>query len=196
VSSWSLNTAAPKHVNIIYTQWKYEFWKEDNQLIEDHSEVTPDFLAILTSMNFISSRAVFAHLCTICLFRKDWWRMHALSYKNCTTIMLRFDSSTTGQVNLEMLNVSPTSALNSHPHTQAGLFIVYNFLCLAYVMTFNGWQGLTLDKTVLDLGCKVFAHGQIYTALSWICQWDDSCILFLEDKLNDDFNASNIVYKE
>jgi hypothetical protein len=27
---------------------KYEFRKEDNQLIEDHSEVTPDFLAILS----------------------------------------------------------------------------------------------------------------------------------------------------
>jgi len=27
---------------------KYEFRKEDSQLIEDHSEVTPDFLAILS----------------------------------------------------------------------------------------------------------------------------------------------------
>jgi len=151
------------------------------------------------SMNFISSRAVFAHLCAICLFRKDWWRTHALSYKNCITIMLRFDSSTTGQVNLEMLNVSSASALNSHPHAQAGLLNVHHLqfpLCLAYATTFNGCQGLTLDKTVLDLCCEVFAHGQLYTVLSQIHQWDDSCILFPEDKLNDYFNTLNVVYKE
>jgi hypothetical protein len=69
-------------------------------------------------------------------------------------------------------------------------------LCLAYATTFNCCQGLTLDKTVLDLRCKVFAHGQFYTALSRIRQRDDSCILFPEDKLNDDFNTSNVVYKE
>jgi hypothetical protein len=32
-------------------------------------------------------------------------------------------------------------------------------LHLAYATTFNGCQGLTLDKTVLNLCCKVFAHG-------------------------------------
>jgi len=113
--------------------------------------------------------------------------------------MLRFDSSTTGQVNLEMLNVSPTSASNSHPHAQAGLLNVHRLqfpLRLAYATTLNGCQGLTLDKTVLDLCCEISAHGQLYTALLRIRQRDDSCILFPEDKLSDDFNMSNVVYKE
>ena len=41
-------------------------------------------------------------------------------------------------------------------------------LQLTYASTFNGCQGLTLDKTVLDLWTEVFAHGQLYTALSRI----------------------------
>ncbi|KAG2335347.1 hypothetical protein BDR05DRAFT_832727, partial [Suillus weaverae] len=36
----------------------------------------------------------------------------------------------------------------------------------AYATTFNGSQGLTLEKTVLDLRTDSFAHGQLYTALS------------------------------
>ena len=39
-------------------------------------------------------------------------------------------------------------------------------LRLAYATTFNSSQDLTLDKTVLDLRIPVFAHGQLYTALS------------------------------
>jgi hypothetical protein len=84
--------------------------------------------------------------------------------------MLRFDSSTTGQVNLEMLNVSLASASNSPPHASWTVHRLQFPLRLAYAMTFNGCQGLTLDKTVLDLCCEVFTHGQLYTALSRICQ--------------------------
>ncbi|KAG2348131.1 hypothetical protein BDR05DRAFT_957769 [Suillus weaverae] len=36
----------------------------------------------------------------------------------------------------------------------------------AYATTFNGSQGLTLEKMVLDLRTDSFAHGQLYTALS------------------------------
>ena len=39
-------------------------------------------------------------------------------------------------------------------------------LKLAYVTTFNSCQGLTFDKVVIDGHCDVFAHGQLYTALS------------------------------
>ncbi|KAG2096015.1 hypothetical protein BD769DRAFT_1369636, partial [Suillus cothurnatus] len=41
-------------------------------------------------------------------------------------------------------------------------------LRVAYATTFNGCQGLTPDKTVLDLRRDVFAHGQLHTALSRI----------------------------
>src|SRR5882762_7771369 len=36
----------------------------------------------------------------------------------------------------------------------------------AYATTFNSCQGLTLNKIIVDLHNLVFAHGQLYTALS------------------------------
>ncbi|CAG8852494.1 12019_t:CDS:1, partial [Gigaspora margarita] len=39
-------------------------------------------------------------------------------------------------------------------------------LHLAYATTFNSCQELTLDCIVIDLHTHVFAHGQLYTALS------------------------------
>ncbi|KAG2139347.1 hypothetical protein DEU56DRAFT_735691 [Suillus clintonianus] len=69
-------------------------------------------------------------------------------------------------------------------------------LHLAYATPFNGCQGLTLDKTILDLRCNVFTHGQLYTALSRICQRQDSHILLPEDKTNVGSKMLNVVYKE
>lgn len=65
---------------------------------------------------------------------------------------------------------------------------------LAYSTTFNDSQELTLDKTVLDLHCKVFAHGQLYTALSWVRVREDSCILLQDEKY--DNCTTNVVYKD
>ncbi|KAI6020228.1 hypothetical protein BKA83DRAFT_4056712, partial [Pisolithus microcarpus] len=39
-------------------------------------------------------------------------------------------------------------------------------LRLAYATTFNGCQGLTLQRSVVDLCKDPFSHGQLYTALS------------------------------
>ena len=51
-------------------------------------------------------------------------------------------------------------------------------LRLAYATTLNSSQGLTLDQAVLDLQQRVFAHRQLYTALTWIRQWGDGRVLF------------------
>jgi ATP-dependent exoDNAse (exonuclease V) alpha subunit len=51
-------------------------------------------------------------------------------------------------------------------------------LRLAYATTFNSSQGLTLDRTVVDLQQGVFAHGQLYTALNRIRQRGDGRVLF------------------
>ena len=67
-------------------------------------------------------------------------------------------------------------------------------LCLAYATAFNGCQGLTLDKTVLNLRCEVFAHRQLYTALSRIRNRADSRVLFSED--HGEPLTTNVVYKE
>jgi ATP-dependent DNA helicase PIF1 len=42
-------------------------------------------------------------------------------------------------------------------------------LAPAYATTFNSCQGMTLDRIGIDLTRPVFSHGQLYTALSRIC---------------------------
>lgn len=67
-------------------------------------------------------------------------------------------------------------------------------LRLAYATTFNGCQGLTLDRTVLDLRTEVFAHGQLYTAVSRVRCRDHSRVLLSDS--NHDRTTANVVYRE
>jgi hypothetical protein len=53
-------------------------------------------------------------------------------------------------------------------------------LRLAYATTYHGCVGLTLDRTVIDLRTPVFAHGQLYTALSRVRHRDHSRALLPE----------------
>lgn len=64
-------------------------------------------------------------------------------------------------------------------------------LRLAYATTFNSCQGMTLDKVVIDLRTDVFAHGQLYTALSRIRAREDAFILKSPDK----DKVKNVVYQ-
>jgi hypothetical protein len=66
-------------------------------------------------------------------------------------------------------------------------------LHLAYACTFNGCVGLTLDKAVLDQRSPVFAHGQLYMALSRVQSRDDCRVLFNE---GDGPETENVVYRE
>jgi hypothetical protein len=66
-------------------------------------------------------------------------------------------------------------------------------LRLAYACTFNSCVGLTLDKTVVDQRTPVFAHGQLYTALSRVRTRADCRVFFNVGKGPD---AVNVVYKE
>lgn len=66
-------------------------------------------------------------------------------------------------------------------------------LRLAYACTFNSCVGLTLDKAVVDQRTAVFAHGQLYTALSRVRTRTD-CRLFFN--VGDGPDAVNVVYKE
>lgn len=54
-------------------------------------------------------------------------------------------------------------------------------LRLAYATTFNSCQGLTLDRVVVDLRTPVFAHGQLYTALSRTRRRND-CIALIDSE--------------
>jgi hypothetical protein len=65
-------------------------------------------------------------------------------------------------------------------------------LRLAYATTFNGCQGLTLDRVVLDLRTPVFAHGQLYTSLSRVRRREDARIFVGLEPQN--CSVPNIVY--
>ena len=68
-------------------------------------------------------------------------------------------------------------------------------LRLAYATTFNSSQGLTLDKTVVDLRTPVFAHGQLYTSLSRVRNRKDIRIVVNRES-NKQYSTTNIVYKD
>jgi hypothetical protein len=74
-------------------------------------------------------------------------------------------------------------------------------LRLAYATTFNSCQGLTLDRAVIDMRVPVFAHGQLYTALSRVRSRELLRCLF--DPPNPDGSAqddhlrvTNVVFKD
>ncbi|KIK34665.1 hypothetical protein CY34DRAFT_97558 [Suillus luteus UH-Slu-Lm8-n1] len=48
--------------------------------------------------------------------------------------------------------------------------------------TFNGCQGLTLERAVLDVRTDAFAHGQLYTVLLRVRNRDDIRALFSRTK--------------
>ena len=67
-------------------------------------------------------------------------------------------------------------------------------LRLSYATTFNGCQGLTLDRSVLDLRVDPFAHGQLYTALSRVTCRRNTITLFSES--NEEKSTANVVYRK
>ena len=74
-------------------------------------------------------------------------------------------------------------------------------LWLAYATTFNSCQGLTLDKAVLDTRIPVFAHGQLYNALSRVRTRDDLRFFTNVSVDSDEDNShvdklQNMVFKE
>ena len=61
-------------------------------------------------------------------------------------------------------------------------------------MTINKSQGQTLTRVGLDLENPVFAHGQLYVALSRVTDAQNLQVLFAPD--NHDKQTMNIVYRE
>jgi len=67
-------------------------------------------------------------------------------------------------------------------------------LRLAYATTFNSCQGLTLDRAIVDLTSPVFAHGQLYTALTRIRERGHGRALFASNNLLG--QTANVVSKD
>ena len=67
----------------------------------------------------------------------------------------------------------------------------------AYAMTFNKCQGQTLRKTLLDVREPVFAHGQLYVAMSRVEHFNSIALLTTKEDI-DHFKSPvvyNVVYK-
>ena len=69
---------------------------------------------------------------------------------------------------------------------------------LAFAMTINKAQGQTIPYMGLDLRNPVFAHGQLYVALSRVQSKKNIIILVKNDRVDNipSVYTKNIVYKE
>ena len=67
-------------------------------------------------------------------------------------------------------------------------------VCLAFVITINRAQGQSVKYVGVDLRIPVFAHGQLYVAMSCVTSKKNLKILLPHDNL--DSRTNNIVYNE
>ena len=87
--------------------------------------------------------------------------------------------------------------INCHFQPPSFNFVVHRKqipLALCYATTFNGCQGLTVQRLGLDLRRPVFSHGQLYSAMTRVPNAENVLIL----KYEDDYSTSttNIVWPE
>jgi hypothetical protein len=67
-------------------------------------------------------------------------------------------------------------------------------LALCYATSFNGCQGLTVQKLGLDLRRPVFSHGQLYSAMTRVPDADNVLILKYDGDTSK--TTTNIVWQE
>ncbi|KAJ6596692.1 hypothetical protein B0H10DRAFT_1800093 [Mycena sp. CBHHK59/15] len=67
-------------------------------------------------------------------------------------------------------------------------------LALCYATSFNGCQGLTVQKLGLDLCRPVFSHGQLYSAMTRVP--DANNVLILKYEGDSSTCTTNIVWEE
>ena len=67
-------------------------------------------------------------------------------------------------------------------------------LVLSYAVTFNGCQGLTVQKLVLDLRSPVLSNGQLYCAMTRVPTAVD--VMVLKGEGDGSTLTTNIVWKE
>ena len=166
---------------------------------EEDAEIDYDFLGLL-SHNGIPPHILRLKEGSICSIMRNL-SMHKGLVKNARVIVnklhtrfveVRIIDNRSGE--LGRTHLIPRIRFEfSAPHSSWTVVRIQVPLRLAYACTFNGCVGLTFAKTVLDLRNPVFAHGQLYTALSCVRRRTDSCI-FLPDQA--DKNTVNVVYKE
>lgn len=134
--------------------------KEADQVPPDAPRQTPDYLAMLTHPNTKSEcdmRSATKHVSGKGLVRNACVRITALHFR-----FIEVQIPQTREIH-RLLRIT----FSFNPPRSSWTVNRRQFpLPPAYATAFNGSQGLTLRRAVLDLRTDVFAHGQLYTALS------------------------------
>jgi hypothetical protein len=116
--------------------------------------------------------------------------IHALHQCFIKVRLLDHNYNTLGQI-----HCIPHILFSFNPPYSSWTIMHHQFpLQLAYAATFNSCLGLTLDRAVLDLRTPVFAHGQLYTALSQVRHSEHCKILLAPDNIEK--ITSNVVYEK
>ena len=174
--------------------------KEDSDHDEDRPDFTPDYLALLTHNGIPSHELLLKEGC-ICSLMCNMSVPKGL-VKNARVVVERLHRRF---VEIRLINNRTDRLGDSHciPHIRFDFTPARSSwtiqrvqlpLRLAYATTFHGCVGLTLDRTVIDCRTPVFAHGQLYTALSRVRKGIDSRLFLPDDPLH--YVATNIVYKK
>ena len=171
--------------------------KEDGETPEH--EVTPDYLSVLTH-NGIPPHLLRLKKGCVCSLMRNLSVRNGL-VKNARVVVRQLHRRF---VEVQLIDNRTNSFTVTHciprirfeflpAHASWTVQRVQFPLRVAYACTFNGCVGLTLDKTVLDLRTPVFAHSQLYTALSRVRCRADTRLLF---DLAGGPETENVVYKD
>lgn len=167
--------------------------KEADQVPPDAPEQTPDYLAMLTHPNTPPHR-LDLKVNVICAVQRNLSVEKGLVQNarvRITALHRRFVEVQTAQTG--EIHCLPRITFAFNPPRLSWTVNRRQFpLRAAYATTFNGSQGLTLRRAVLDLRTDVFTHGQLYTALSRVQNRRD--IRALWSASNEDRDTANIVY--
>jgi hypothetical protein len=171
--------------------------KEDTE--REHDEATPDYLSLQTHNGIPGHLLRLKRGCVCTIMRNLSVRnglvknarvvVHNLHRRFIQVQVVDHRSNTLGAV-----HCIPRIRFEFSPAYSSWTINRIQFpLRLAYACTFNSCVGLTLDKTVIDQRTPVFAHGQLYTALSRVRTRADCRVLFAPDGGPE---AVNVVYKD
>ncbi|CAG8448198.1 15067_t:CDS:2, partial [Cetraspora pellucida] len=156
--------------------------KENDEIINDHPIATPDYLTQLTYPG-IPNHEIHLKVGTVIItnLKQRLIEVEVLKHNNFT------DQTET--------HLIPRINFYFQPDYCSWTVHRKQFpLCLAYSTTFNSCQGLTLNCAVIDLRTNVFAHGQLYTAISRVKNRTHALILLPNN--NSETKALNVVYEE
>jgi hypothetical protein len=174
--------------------------KESDGIMYNQIQQSQDYLALMNQNGVPPHELQLKEGCICSLMRNMSIRKHLV--KNARMVVERIHrrfvqvcviNNRTGV--LSESHCIPRIRFEFHPYHASWTICRLQYpLCLAYATTFNRCVGLTLDQTVLDLRHDVFAHGQLYTALSQVRKREDSHVLF--DGENKEGITTNVVYRE